>query len=43
MSCKGAEMKCCEFKGQPNHAINMDNEKRRVFVALLFIAGYGEF
>ena len=42
MSCKGAEMKCCEFKRQPNNAINSDNEKRRAFVAPLFTAGYGE-
>lgn len=26
----------------PNNAINADNEKRRSFVAPLFIAGYGE-
>ena len=26
----------------PNNAINLDSEKRRAFVALLFTAGYGE-
>jgi hypothetical protein len=26
----------------PNNAINSDSEKRRAFVAPLFIAGYGE-
>jgi hypothetical protein len=42
MSCKGAEMRYCEFKKQPDNAINADSEKWRSFVAPLFTAGYGD-
>ena len=40
MSSKGAEMKCCEFKKQPNNAINADLQKS--CFALYLHAGYGE-
>ena len=39
MSCKGAEMKCCEFKSQPNNAVNADSPKRRAVVAPFFTTG----
>lgn len=30
------------FLSLANNAMNTDNKKRRSFVALLFVAGYGE-